>query len=201
MRKLSTYTKFLSLCLAILFWGFLLRGLVYGFFSIRSCIALLGESSENIALTVNGITQNTLSIYSETGIGITSQNLLFENVLSLLVSFVQTPVLCYGIHLLRKILSPIIQQRPFSNTSSLLIKLGWVSIALAVIRNIIDFGIVYQHEHIMNISRLFDGGLITEVHFRYQPDLTFVIVAVVVFILSAVFRHGEELQQLSDETL
>ena len=201
MSNLSKITKVLSFALAILFWVLLIRGLVYGFFSARSCISLLGDSTLNSTVTVNGITQNALSIYSDTGIEITRETLLFENLLSLLVSFVQTPVLCWGVHLLRKILAPIRQQRPFSGTSALLVKLGWASILMAIIRNLFDCGLVYQYEHGMDISRLFTGSLITEVHFRYEPDFTFVLLAVVVFILAAVFRHGESLQQLSDETL
>lgn len=201
MNKLSKGTKLLSLGLAVLFWFLLVRGLLDGFFSVRSCISLMKEPALDATISVNGITQNALSIYSETGIEITRQGLLFENLLSLIVSFVQTPVLCYGIHLLRKILAPIAQQRPFSGTASLLGKLGWASILMAVIRNVFEYGLVYQYEHGLNISRLFEGSLITEVHFRYEPDFTFVLLAVVVFILAAVFRHGEQLQQLSDETL
>lgn len=201
MNKLSKTAKLLSLCLAIVFWFLLLRGLVYGIFSVRSCIALLGEPSPNSTITINGITQNFLSIYSETGVEISHETLLMENLLSLLVSFVQTPVFCYGLHLLRKIIVPISEQRPFSGTSALLAKLGWVSTALAVIRNLFDYGLVYQYENVMQVSRLFEGSTITEVHFRYAPDWTYVLLAVVIFILSAVFRYGEELQQLSDETL
>lgn len=201
MNKLSKTAKLLSFCLAVLFWVLLLRGLVYGTFSLRSCIALLSEPSPNSTITVNGITQNFLSIYSETGIEITHKSLLSENLLSLLVSFIQTPVFCYGIHLLRKILSPMIQHRPFSGTSSLLKKLGWVSIAMAAIRNLFDYGLVYQYETGMSVSRLFEGSAITEVHFHYEPDMAYVLLALVIFILSAVFRYGEELQQLSDETL
>ena len=201
MNKLDKISKILSLVLAVLFWALLIRGLLYGFFSARSCIALLMDPAKDTTVTVNGITQNFLSIYSETGITITNRTLLIENLLSLIVSFLQTPVLCYAIHLLRKILAPIAQQRPFSGTASLLIKLGWTSIAIAVIRNVFDYGLVYQYEHGMNISRMFEGSLITEVHFHYEPDYTFVLLAVVVFILAAVFRHGEQLQQLSDETL
>ena len=201
MNKLSKTAKALSLCLAIVFWVLLLRSLVYGFFSLRSCIAMLGKPDLNSTITIHGITQNFLSISSETGIEITHQSLWYENLLSLLASFVQTPVFCYGIYLLRKILAPIAQHRPFSGTSSLMRQLGWTSIAMAAIRNLFDYGLVCLYETGMSVSRLFEGSAITEVHFCYEPDLTYILLAVVVFILSAVFRHGEELQQLSDETL
>lgn len=201
MNKLSKVAKFLSVCLAVLFCFLLLRGLLYGIFSLRSCASLLGKPDLNSTITINGITQNFLSIYSDTGIEITHRDLVYENLLSLWVSFVQIPVFCYGIHLLRKILAPIIQHRPFSGTSSLLKKLGWVSVVMAAVRNLFDYGLVYLYETGMSVSRLFAGSLVTEVHFHYEPDMTYVLLAVVVFILSAVFQYGEELQQLSDETL
>lgn len=201
MNKLSKTAKLLSLALAILFWFLLLRGLMYGAFSLRSCIALLGEPDQYSTTTINGITQGFLSIYSDNGIEVTRQSLLYENLLSLLVTLVQTPVFCYGLHLLRKLLTPIACQRPFSGTSKILKRMGWVSVTMAVIQNLSDFGLVWLCEYILPVSRMFEGSSITEIHFHYEPDGTYLILAVVLFILSAVFRYGEELQQLSDETL
>lgn len=200
MDKTSKTVKFISIALAVLFWILLLQGLPLGLYHLRSCISLLREPAQEIAVTVNGITQNSLSIYSKEGIVITHQQLLLENLLSVLVCFGRTPIFCYGIYLLRKILSSISQQRPFSGTASLLKKLGWASVALATVQNLFDYVLVYQYESV-DIARLLAGSPITEVHFRYVPDFTYLVLAAVLFILCTVFRYGEELQQLSDETI
>ena len=42
---------------------------------------------------------------------------------------------------------------------------------------------------------------ITHVGGMFQVDLTFLIYWAILLLLSYVFRYGEELQQLSDETL
>ena len=200
MTKTSKTVKLISIGLAVLFWLLLIQGLPLGLHHLRSCISLLQEPSQEISITVNGITQNFLSIYSKEGIAISRQQLFLQNLLALLVCFVRTPLFCYGIHLLRKLLASISQQRPFSGTTSLLKKLGWASVALAAVQNLFDYVLIYQYESV-DISRLFVGSPITEVHFRYEPDFTYLILAAVLFILCAVFRYGEELQQLSDETL
>lgn len=201
MSKLSKTSKVMSVLLAILFWFLLLRGFGYGFFTLRACVSLLGKPDYETVLTVNGISQNFLSIYSETGIEISRETLLWEYLLSLVVSFLETPLLCYGIHLLRKVLAPMTQHRPFTGTAQILRNLGWVSVILAVVHNAFDYGLVYLYEHVMPVSQLFQGSSITRITFRFQPNMTYILVAVVVFILSAVFCYGEELQQLSDETL
>ena len=200
MTKTSKTVKLISIALAVLFWVLLLQGIPSMLIHLRSCISLLQEPSQLTATTINGFTQNFLSVYSKEGIAVSRQQLLLENLLSLLICLVRTPVFCYGIHLLRKILSSISQQRPFSGTASLLKKLGWASVALAAVQNLFDYALIYLYESV-DISRLFAGSSITEVHFRFQPDFTYLILAAVLFILSAVFRHGEELQQFSDETL
>ena len=200
MTKTNKTVKLISIALAVLFCILLLQGLPSGLFHLRTCISLLQEPSQEVAITVNGITQNFLSVYSKEGIAISRQRLLLENLLSVLVCFGRTPIFCYGIYLLRKILASISQQRPFSGTASLLKKLGWASVALAAVQNLFDYALIYMYESV-DISQLFVGSPITEVHFRYVPDFTYLVLAAVLFILCTVFRYGEELQQLSDETL
>lgn len=201
MAKLSKTAKILSVLLHLLFWVILLGSLFYGVFTARSCIALM--STENPGETfVSGVTIDYLQIYSSTG-GITVDNsaLIKMQLLSLVVYFVQAPLICYGIQLLRKVLHPMTDQRPFSGTGKILKKLGWTSIIVAVIDNIAKWGILYGMEHDYHLSDFFLGSTITDITFQFKPDGTFLLAAVVFFILSCVFCYGEELQQLSDETL
>lgn len=52
-----------------------------------------------------------------------------------------------------------------------------------------------------NYNLLFNENYVSDIQFKYQLDLTFLIDAALVYLLSYVFRYGKELQDLSDETL
>ena len=202
MRKLSKSAKIISLLLNLLCWTTLLGSLLYGFASAVSSFQLWqNPAAANGITSVHGITLDYIQFYSEEGIVIESSQLLKMSLLSLPVYFLQVPLTCYGIQLLRKVLALVSQQRPFSGTSRILTKLGWVSLCVALIQNVTDWAIQRQANFGYQLSKLFLGSSITNVSFQHQLDSTFLVVAAVVFILSGVFRYGEELQQLSDETL
>jgi len=202
MNNLSKSAKFISLLLNLLCWAALLGSLLYGLASIVSSYQIWQNPSAQEGITsVHGITLDYISFYSEEGIVIENSQLLKMSLLSLPVYFVQVPLTCYGIQLLRKLLALVSQKRPFSGASRILKKLGWVSLSVALIQNVTDWAIQHQANFGYQLSKLFLGSSITNVSFQYKLDSTFLVVAVVVFILSGVFRYGEELQQLSDETL
>lgn len=52
-----------------------------------------------------------------------------------------------------------------------------------------------------NYNLLFNENYVSDIQFKYQFNLTFLIDAALVYLLSYVFRYGKELQDLSDETL
>lgn len=52
-----------------------------------------------------------------------------------------------------------------------------------------------------NYNLLFNENYVYDIQFKYQFNLTFLIDAALVYLLSYVFRYGKELQDLSDETL
>lgn len=52
-----------------------------------------------------------------------------------------------------------------------------------------------------NYNLLFNENYVSDIRFKYQFNLTFLIDAALVYLLSYVFRYGKELQDLSDETL
>ncbi len=201
MTKWRNLPRLLSLALSCLCWLLLLGSLVYGIFTARACFGLL--TSDNLTETfVSGLSLGYMRFYSETGGIVVSQEALLKmNSINLVVYFLQIPLICYGIHLLRKLLVPISQGRPFSGTVKILTKLGWFSLLVAVIQNATKWGMIHVSEYDYMISNLFLGSVITDVSFQFTPDFTFLVTAVVFFLLSCVFRCGESLQQLSDETL
>ena len=52
-----------------------------------------------------------------------------------------------------------------------------------------------------NYNLLFNENYVSDIQFKYQFNLTFLIDAALVYLLSYVFRDGKELQDLSDEFL
>ena len=52
-----------------------------------------------------------------------------------------------------------------------------------------------------NLNELFLSDKITGVSVTYSCDLSFLIYALVLFLMSFIFKYGSELQKLSDETL
>lgn len=202
MNKLNRSARVISLALNLYCWFILLGSLLYGLGTAWSTFQMWQnpEGGADI-LRIHGITLDYIHFYSETGMVIQQSQLMKMNLWSLPVYFLQVPLFCYGIQLLRKILKLVIQQRPFSGTSQILKRMGGVSLAVCAIENLTDWGIQRHTEYGYRLSELFLGSSITEVTFQQQWDNTFLIVAIVVFVLSAVFRYGEELQQLSDETV
>ncbi len=102
----------------------------------------------------------------------------------------------------RKILAPMKEGIPFQNTVSTNLKAAAKHIiVLGIIVNIAQ---VYEDTVIpflYGLPKLMLSDKITHVAIHYDFDLTFLIFSAVLLLLSYVFRYGEELQQLSDETV
>ena len=202
MNKLTRSAKIVSVILSVSFWFILMGGLFYGLGTAWSSFNMWRNPNAGAdIIRINGITLDYIHFYSDVGLIIEKAQLLKMNLLSLPVYFLEVPLFCYGIQLLRKILKRMIQQRPFSGTSQILNRMGCVSLIVCIIENLTNWALHRHMELSYQLPELFLGSSITKVTFQHQWDTTFLIVAVVVFVLSAVFRYGEELQQLSDETL
>jgi hypothetical protein len=103
---------------------------------------------------------------------------------------------------IRAILNPMTEGHPFSNTvSTNLKKLSnltiWVGIATNLTLIVEGMLTVFAY----NLGGLMNPDLVTHISINYDLDLTFMLYFGVLRLLSYIFRYGEELQQLSDETL
>lgn len=107
-----------------------------------------------------------------------------------------------GVSYIREILQPMTEEKPFASiVSTNLKKLAKLSIHLGILVNVL---ILFQQ--IMSIFVYDFPGLllsekITHIGGMFTVDLSFLIYWAGLLLLSYVFRYGEELQQLSDETL
>lgn len=103
---------------------------------------------------------------------------------------------------IREILAPMKQGEPFAGIVSVnLRKLAIVVIALGVVENIATTVETLLITSRYDLYGLLNSDRITGVTVKYEYSLSFIAIAVLLFLLSYVFRYGEQLQRLSDETL
>lgn len=151
----------------------------------------------------NTISFGGLSLTIKNGVDLVNrEGIRFNLLLMVLPAEVYLVIFWYGIRLLRKVLTPMKEGRPFDpGTSSKIRKLAWVTLiggavgeACMQISNVADF-------HTYKLTTLFNPEVVTGYRLEYIMETDFLIMAGVLFLLSLVFRYGEELQRQSDETL
>ena len=107
-----------------------------------------------------------------------------------------------GVGYVREILHPMTEEKPFDSiVSTNLRKLARLSINLGVLYNIIILSEQIMTVFVYDLPGLLVSDKITHVSGMFNVDLTFLIYWAVLLLLSYIFRYGEQLQQLSDETL
>ena len=107
-----------------------------------------------------------------------------------------------GVGYIREILRPMTEEKPFDTiVSTNLKKLAKLSINLGILYNIIILSEQIITVFVYDLPGLLISEKIAHVGGMFNVDLTFLIYWAILLLLSYVFRYGEELQQLSDETL
>ena len=107
-----------------------------------------------------------------------------------------------GIGYVREILKPMIEEKPFDSiVSTNLKKLAKLAIVIGILVNIIILSEQIMTVFVYDLPGLLISEKITHVSGMFKIELTFLIYWAILMLLSYVFRHGEILQQLSDETL
>ena len=105
-----------------------------------------------------------------------------------------------ALKLLLHILRHVSEGRPFDGTVSAdLKKLGWVTLANAVVYFVTDGVTAALEASMFDLDQLFQPGLVTGV--TIHTDGLSLVIPITLFLLSWIFRYGEELQRQSDETL
>lgn len=107
-----------------------------------------------------------------------------------------------GIGYIRNILQPMTEEKPFDTSASTnLKKLAKLSIRIGVLWNIITLSELIVMVFIYDLPGLLLSEKIAHISGTFQVDLSFLIFWAIFTLLSYVFQHGQQLQQLSDETL
>ena len=108
----------------------------------------------------------------------------------------------YVVRLLRTLLAPMKEGRPFDNGASNVIRrLAWAVLIGGAVNELIGMIAVFVETKAIYFTALFHTEAVTGHTIDHVIDVSFVLTALVLFLLSYIFRYGEELQKESDETL
>ena len=108
----------------------------------------------------------------------------------------------YGLKVLREILSPMKEGKPFAaGISDKVRKLAWTVLIGGGVAEIGQLIAEVSTAQAYQIERLVNPELVESFSYSVSLDLWFVVAALILFFLSYVFRSGEELQKEADETL
>jgi hypothetical protein len=125
---------------------------------------------------------------------------------SMMIGFIATLVTClivwYGITLLLRVISPMKEGRPFeSGISGQIKKLAWVVLVGGAVSEAASAVAKYMEVRSFDVTALFNASVVTSYTYNGISDVSFLAIAVVLFLLSYIFQYGENLQRESDETL
>lgn len=108
----------------------------------------------------------------------------------------------YEIKVLKEIFAPMANGQPFNGSVSKSIrKMAWITLAYGIVgfaEEIVMNILIYKT---LDVPSLFSPEKVSACALSINYDGEFVIAFVLLLLLSHVFRYGEELQKLSDETL
>ena len=116
--------------------------------------------------------------------------------------FITVATIAYGLKIGRQILAPMCKGDPFNvSVAEKLRVLAIVVMASGVITSFVQAYTGSMFADPALLEQLFKEGVVKNIMIRYNFSLTPLFVGGILFLLSYVFEYGEELQQLSDETL
>lgn len=118
------------------------------------------------------------------------------------VALIEIALTWIGIRIIRKILKPMKEGRPFDTDVSASLKtlariVLFGSILVTILNAAGDFFVMQS----VDLTQFFNQDVVNHLDIRIHFDLTYLLFAGVLYLLSYIFRYGEELQKQSDETL
>ena len=191
-RRISIYD--------ILFWLLIALGIFSAGYHIRELYRLFTDPA---ALTGEmGLTIDYLTLDAANGFGIDLDTAVKMKLIHLISAIVLTVIECRGVHILKQVLLPLELNQPFrSGISGSIEKLSQCAFYMGLAENLSMLATTVLIENHYALDTLLVNGPITGVAIHPEYRHAWLVVAIVLGILSTVFRRGEELQTLSDETL
>ena len=129
-------------------------------------------------------------------------SMLLQNCLMCALAAVICFVAMMCVKTIRQILAPMQAGQPFHrDISGNLRKLGWLGLAICLMVQALEAVSLLTLAATMKLETLLVSEKITHVDINVGFDLSVLIVPAVFFLLAYIFKYGEQLQVLSDETL
>lgn len=187
MEKLMGTAKKLDAVFRVLFWVVIV---LTAMSAVILAVTLLG-GGEGLTLVVGGITvtlPNAAVSQTDRGAAL----LFFAAMLA-----VAAAIVC-GICVIRRILAPMKAGEPFSPTvAEDLRRLAWLTLVAGAVDAAFEIAATRLLGQLLTLAAPGSAAL----GVRYGMDLTFLLIAALLFLFSYIFRYGAALQQQSDETL
>lgn len=119
-----------------------------------------------------------------------------------LVLLVHVPLYCIILRTVRDTLKPFIQRQPFHDTvAANLRRLAMEVVVLMIVSTIGEAVLTWMTVSLFDPATLLRSNKVLDVSVGFTADLTPLLFAGALYLLSKVFQYGQELQTLSDETL
>ena len=121
--------------------------------------------------------------------------------IALAVAAVELAFVWYALKILREILSPMKEGRPFERgVSEKIRRLGWITLIGGAILEVANVIASKFELAAYDLTTIFSSN-VEKVESVARINLWFVIAALILFFLAYIFHYGEQLQKESDETL
>ena len=198
MKDLNRSARSLNTVLNVLFWLLIARGIFAAAVHIRSICQLL--SGIDAVPGTTGVTIDWLTIKAAQGFSLDAA--MYLKLIHLVFSIAITIFACLGVRALKRVLLPIENGQPFrSGISADIRSLGKCTCWLGMVDNLSMLATVNVMERFAILDLLLQSDAVAKITIDPVFRPAWFIVTAVLSILAMVFRQGEELQQLSDETL
>ena len=188
-KNLDTIAKVCSICFRIV-----------GIACIILTLAILALGSKINA--THSISLDFIKMYLTDQVNINTGYMQIYLTAGLLVVSILCFMIDFGIKLIRRILAPMKEGRPFeADVPTNLKKIAWIVLVGGAVTQVV--GIIERivlmkacpAEQIVNMD------VISKLEYTFTIDFTFVLAFCIVMFLSYIFSYGQILQKESDETL
>lgn len=195
MNNIQNPSKRINKFLSVFFWCCVVSMVLVAIWTI---VIFVGKGAVGAELE----TSLTLGDYKLTladGYPLRDNPITLVNNISVILTLA---MVLFEIKVLKEIFSPMASGLPFQGSVSKAIrKMAWIVLiygAIGTVVKSITSRLLYQ---LLDIPSLFSPGKVSACSISIKSSGNFVVVFVLLILLSRIFKYGEELQQLSDETL
>ena len=203
MEKLKKTAVVIDTILKVVFI-IVIVGLVFLVVSSIAMLAIGPMNIENGRFTYKLFGANIVIADAEelAGISLNGYQLASGVLMAMVGSAVGMAIVLVGIKMLREIMAPMKEGGPFVEGISLKMRNFGIFVLIAgVIGNIIELAMWHIAQEILLkavIPEVYTHEL--KLNFEYVVDGGYIVFALFIFLLSYIFKYGEELQRQSDET-